>query len=688
MPRSAPRRPQPARSGTPHRRPSAVALAAAALGLTLLGLPAPTGPRAAQAPAAATMGSGLVPRPVLVQPDPAGGYPLTAQTAITTEAGSAEAARIGTGLAELLRPATGYPLAVRTAASAAAPADGIALLLTGADPSVGPEGYQLDVTATGVVIRAAQPQGLFNGVQTLRQLLPAPIESATVQPGPWTVPGGHIVDHPRYPYRGAMLDVARHFFTVAQVERHIDGLARYKINHLHLHLTDDQGWRIAVAGRPELTSIGGSTQVGGGPGGYYTQDDYRAIVAYAAAQNITVVPEVDLPGHINAALAATPELNCDGQAPPPYTGTDVGFSSLCLSTPAGRAAAEEFVDDVVGQLADLTPGPYLAIGGDEAHTTDPAQYADFMTWVQQDVARHGKTAAAWNQITGATLQPSTLVEDWDTTGDDPDLAAAAAAGTGLIMAPARFAYLDQKYTADTVLGQRWATPSGLEVRTAYDWDPDGYLQGAPASAVRGVEAPLWTETAATPQDLDHLSHPRLPALAELGWSPAAAHDFTDFARRIATHGPRWELLGIRYYRSPQIPWPAAPAGPTGPTGPVTAGAGRTCLAVTGGRTADGTPVDSRTACDATPAQTWTLGDDGTLRALGKCLDATGGGTANGTSVRLWTCNGTGAQTWQWSFGAGPALLNPASGRCLDATASGSLRLYDCGSTAAQVWHLP
>ncbi|WP_063748864.1 family 20 glycosylhydrolase [Streptomyces sp. NRRL B-24484] len=686
MPRSAPRRPLPARTGTPGRRHlAAVGLAAAALALSTLGLPA-TGPRAAQAAGSAAMGSTLVPRPALVRPDPAAGYPLTTATAITTDAGSAEAARTGTRLAELLRPATGYPLPVRTAGAADAPADGIALLLTGADPSVGPEGYQLDVTATGVVIRAAQPQGLFNAVQTLRQLLPAAIESATAQPGPWTVPGGHIVDHPRYPYRGAMLDVARHFFTVAEVERHIDGLARYKINHLHLHLTDDQGWRIAVDGRPELTSIGGSTQVGGGPGGYYTQDDYRTIVAYAAAQNITVVPEVDLPGHINAALAATPELNCDGKAPPLYTGTDVGFSSLCLTTPAARAAAEAFVDDVVGELAALTPGPYLAIGGDEAHTTDPGQYADFMTWVQQDVARHGKTATAWNQITGATLQPSTLVEDWDTTGDNPALAAAAAHGTGLILAPARFAYLDQKYTADTVLGQSWAAPSGLDVRTAYDWDPDAYVQGAPAAAVRGVEAPLWTETAATPQDLDHLSNPRLPTLAELGWSPAAAHDFTDFARRIATHGPRWELLGIRYHRSPQIPWPAAPTAPTGPTGPVTAGTGRTCLTATGA--ADGSPVDNRSACNGTPAQTWTLGDDGTLRALGKCLDATGGGTANGTPVQLWSCNGTGSQTWQWAFGAGPALRNPRSGRCLDTTASGGLRLYECSATTTQVWHLP
>ncbi|MEV8098872.1 family 20 glycosylhydrolase, partial [Kitasatospora sp. NPDC085879] len=652
---------------------------------------APTDGRSAQAADAGALGA-VVPRPALVRPNAAAEYALTSTTVIRTADGSAEAARIGGYLADLLRPATGYPLPVRPADPAAEPGDGISLLLTGADPSVGTEGYQLDVTTTGAVVRAAQPQGLFNGVQTLRQLLPAQIEAATAQPGPWRLPGGRIVDHPRYPYRGAMLDVARHFFTVDQVKRHIDGLARYKINYLHLHLTDDQGWRIAIAGRPALTEIGGSTQVGGGPGGYYTEEDYRELVGYAAARNITVVPEVDLPGHVNAALASYPQLNCDGQAPPRYTGTDVGFSSLCLSTPAALQTAKDFADAVIGRLAALTPGPYLAIGGDEAHRTDAAQYAEFMTWVQQDAARYGKAATAWNQVVGSTLQPSTLVEYWDTARDNTAVAEAAAHGTGLVLAPADRAYLDQKYTADTVLGLSWAASSGLDVLAAYDWDPDSHLNGVPAAAVRGIEAPLWTETAATPQDLDYLTYPRLPAYAELGWSPAAAHDVADFADRLAAHGPRWELRGIRYHRSPGIPWPA-PTGPTGPTGPVTAGPDGTCLAVTGDTAADGPAVDGAATCDGSPAQTWTLGDDGTLRALGKCLDAAGGGTADGTAVRLWPCNGTAAQKWQWAFGAGPALRNPQSGRCLDnsdpaATGLPRLRLHDCENTPAQVWHLP
>ena len=177
-------------------------------------------------------------------------------------------------------------------------------------------------------------------MQTLRQLLPAAVEKDTVQPGPWLVAGGTIVDYPRFAYRGAMLDVARHFFTVDQVKRYIDQIALYKINKLHLHLSDDQGWRIAIDSWPRLATYGGSTQVGGGPGGYYTKAEYREIVALRGLRaTSTVVPEIDMPGHTNAALASYAELNCDGVAPPLYTGTEVGFSSLCVAQGASRTTS-------------------------------------------------------------------------------------------------------------------------------------------------------------------------------------------------------------------------------------------------------------------------------------------------------------------------------------------------------------
>ncbi|MEU0333187.1 family 20 glycosylhydrolase [Streptomyces sp. NPDC006193] len=487
----------------------------------------------------------VVPAPASATPA-ATPYRITRATAIRA-GGSAEVRRIGAYLAGILRPSTGYPLPVTDHGRG-----GIRLRLAHGD--FGAEGYRLHSGAGGVTLTARTPAGLFHGVQTLRQLLPAAVERKTVQSGPWLIAGGTVRDRPRYAYRGAMLDVSRHFFTVAQVERYIDQVALYKVNKLHLHLSDDQGWRIAVDSWPRLASYGGSTQVGGGPGGFYTKDDYRRIVRYAASRYLEVVPEIDMPGHTNAALASYAELNCDGVAPPLYTGTAVGFSSLCVP----KKVTYDFVDDVVRELAALTPGRYLHIGGDEAHSTAHADYVTFMDRVQPVVARYGKTVIGWHQLTGAHPAKGALAQYWGLDGtsaaEKAQVAEAARNGTGLILSPADRVYLDMKYTRSTPLGMSWA---GLvEVRRSYDWDPGAYLPGVPASAVRGVEAPLWTETLKTSADLAYMAFPRLAGAAELGWSPAAAHDWDAYRVRLAAQGPRWDALGIAYYRSPQVAWPA------------------------------------------------------------------------------------------------------------------------------------
>jgi hexosaminidase len=523
-------------------------LVAGMLGPVLV-LPAGVAPASAVQTAAAGVGSfaDVVPAPVTARPAAGVTFSLTRGVKIYTAPGSADAAAVGRYLAAGLRRSTGYPLPV-VSAPAGVPARGISLLLTGADASVGDEGYQLDVTNRTVTIRARKPAGLFGGVQTLRQLLPARMESTTVRSGPWRVPGGHILDHPRFAYRGAMLDVARHFFSVAQVERYIDELALYKINRFHLHLADDQGWRIMIKSWPRLATYGGSTSVGGDPGGYYTQAQFSEIVAYARQRYITVVPEIDLPGHVNAALASYAELNCDGVAPPLYTGTDVGFSSLCVS----KEITYKFVSDVVRELAALTPGSYLHVGGDEAHATTPADYATFMGRVQPIVARYGKHVQAWHQIVAATPLPSTVAQYWDTTDTNPAVAAAARNGTKLVLSPAHKAYLDMKYTSSTVLGQDWAAL--IEVSDAYGWDPGSFLKGVSESSINGVEAPLWTETIRTTADIEYMAFPRLAAIAELGWSPAPTHDWAAFRQRLGAQGPRWNVMGIRFYRSPQVPW--------------------------------------------------------------------------------------------------------------------------------------
>ncbi|MFI5908572.1 beta-N-acetylhexosaminidase [Dactylosporangium sp. NPDC051541] len=495
-------------------------------GLVATGMSAVTAAEPARP--AATAYADILPAPVSARAE-RGAFTIDRGTTIT----AAPAARgVAEYLAGVLRPATGKPLPITRPGRGG---DAIALVIAGRD--TGDESYRLRVSGRGVTITAGRAAGLFAGVQTLRQLRSGR-----------TIAAGQVSDAPRFAYRGAMLDVARHFFTVGQVERYIDQLSQYKINTLHLHLADDQGWRIAINSWPRLATYGGSTAVDGDPGGYYTQAQYRAIVAYAASRYITVIPEIDMPGHTNAALASYAELNCDGVAPPLYTGTEVGFSSLCVH----KELTYKFLDDVIGELAALTPGPYLHIGGDEAHSTSPADYVTFMNRVQGIVAAHGKKVQAWHNVVAATPLPTTVAQYWDTTPDNPQVAAAAANGTGVVLSPANLAYLDMKYNPSTPLGQDWAAL--IEVSDAYGWDPGNYLVGAPPSAIRGVEAPLWTETLRTSADIEYMAFPRLPAIAELGWSPAATHDWSKFRLRLAAQAPSWRAQGINFYPSPQIPW--------------------------------------------------------------------------------------------------------------------------------------
>ncbi|MEE6310984.1 beta-N-acetylhexosaminidase [Plantactinospora veratri] len=507
----------------------------------------------------------VLPAPARVEPAAGVEFILTPGTTIRTTPGP-EASAVGRHLAELLRRPTGYPLPVVTAGQADGPG-GISLLLTGDDGATGragkprpggagsAEGYHLEISSSGVLARARTAAGLFYAVQTLRQLLPPKIESARRQPGPWAIPGGTIDDQPRFGYRGAMLDVARHFFAVPHVLRFVDHLARYKLNHLHLHLTDDQGWRIAVDSWPRLASVGGATEVDGGPGGYYSKEQYSEIVAYAAARHITVVPEIDLPGHTNAALNAYAELAPDGVAPPEYTGTDVGFSAVAVDS----ERTYRFIDDVLGEVAALTPGRYLHVGGDEAFTLDRAAYTRFMNRVQRIVTGHGKRVLGWHQLAVAEHSAGRVVQYWGTATEDPVVTAAVRDGARVLLSPGNRSYLDMKYSATTPLGKDWA---GLvEVRDAYDWDPGDYLTGVPAEAVLGVEAPLWTETIRTVGDIEFMTFPRLPAIAELGWSPAQARDWADFRLRLAGQGVRWSTAGITFHRSPDVPWAGAPVVP-------------------------------------------------------------------------------------------------------------------------------
>jgi hexosaminidase len=487
--------------------------------------------------------SAIIPKPVSVEAT-GDSFRLGKRTSIVVPADAPAIKAIAVYLAEHLRPSTGYPLPViedNTPSSRGC----ILLQVDSMIPGLNREGYQIDISRKTVSMKAARPAGLFHGVQTLLQILPAKVVMATRQEGPWELPTGNIRDLPAYDYRGAMLDVARHFFKPADVRRFIDYLALYKFNYLHLHLSDDQGWRIEIKSRPQLTAIGGSTQVGGGPGGFYTQEEYRGLVDYAASNYITIVPEIDMPGHTNAALASYAELNCDGKATPLYTGTDVGFSTLCTS----KKYTYDFLADVFRELAGMTPGPYIHIGGDESHVTKKEDYIPFINQVQEMVAATGKQTVGWDDISAATLRLGTVCEHWATVNNALH---AVEQGSRLILSPARKAYLDMKYDSTTTLGLHWA--GYVEVDSAYNWDPATFIPGLGKESILGIEASLWSETVTNLKEVEYMTFPRLPGFGEIGWTPAPLRSWDEYRNRLAKQGKRLEAMGINFYRSPRVDW--------------------------------------------------------------------------------------------------------------------------------------
>jgi len=472
-----------------------------------------------------------------------GPFNVVRTTGVFVDASNPEVRSIGEMLAAQIRRPTSFPVTVSPIGT---PSVGsIILRLVSDHPALGEEGYELSVTSDSVRLIANRPAGLFRGTQTIRQLLPADIESDIgLERYDWPIPALTIVDRPRFAYRGAMLDVARHFFTVKEVEQYIDILALYKLNMFHMHLADDQGWRIVINSRPKLAAIGSLTQVGGGPGGFYTQQDYQEIIRYAQARYITIVPEIDMPGHMNAGLTAYPELACSTRPSALYSGTDVGWSTLCVD----KEETYAFVDDVVREISALTPGPYFHMGGDEVQTLTVPQYVKFVERVQSIVSKYGKTMIGWEEITKAHLSASTIAHQWKSDS----VTAALTYGSKLIMSPAPKAYLDMKYTPSTELGLHWA--GYVEVRDSYDWDPATYMAGVTERNIFGVEAPLWSETVRNIGAVEYLAIPRLPAIAEVAWTPQASRDWESFRARVVTHEPRWHYLGINYNRSPQLPW--------------------------------------------------------------------------------------------------------------------------------------
>jgi hexosaminidase len=473
-----------------------------------------------------------------------GTFTLTENCNIYITGESTEMMQVGKYLSGKLSPSTGFAMIVKTS-NGNQSAGNIYLSLSENDTLLGDEGYQLTINSDVINLTANKPEGLFNGIQTIRQLFPARIEMASKQQGPWEIPAGTIRDYPEYSYRGVMLDVARHFFQVNDVKRYLDLMAGYKMNRIHLHLADDQGWRIEIKKWPKLTEIGGSTQVKGGKGGFYTQEQYTEIVKYAAERYITIIPEIDMPGHTNAALASYPELNCNNKATKLYTGTSVGFSTLCTK----KEITYQFIADVFGELAAITPGPYLHIGGDESHATKIEDYIPFVNKVQVIIGTLGKQVIGWDDIAISTLRPNCCIQYWSKASN---ALKGVKKGAKVIMSPSANAYMDMKYDSLTKLGLHWA--GYIDVNKGYNWNPATLVGGIHKENILGIEAPLWSETVTNISQLEYMVFPRLPGYAEIGWSAPATRNWNDYKARLGRQDERFKALQINYYPSKLVPW--------------------------------------------------------------------------------------------------------------------------------------
>ncbi|GKU30244.1 beta-N-acetylhexosaminidase [Clostridium folliculivorans] len=483
----------------------------------------------------------IIPKPLSYQKG-SGKFVLTNNTSIyvkgNNENETAEISRVAEFLREKLRASTGFELKIIKADNV--PAQGIYLTTVGAEADKGNEGYRIATTAEEVKITAYKPEGISRAVQTLRQLLPPAIEkNALVSGVEWSIPVSTIDDKPEYSYRGLMIDVARHFFTVDEIKRQIDHAAQYKINKVHLHLSDDQGWRLEIKKWPDLTTIGGSTKVGGGPGGYYTQEQFKDIVKYAADRYVEIVPEFDMPGHSNAALASYGFLNPDGKKKPLYTGTKVGFSSFMTRDEKTYG----FIEDVIREVSEISPSKYIHIGGDEALSTKKSDYDYFVGRVASIVKKYGKTPIGWDPIdTSPSIDSSVVLQNWKDSNT-----AARQKNMNIITSVAKKAYLDMKYDETTPYGLNWA--GYIPVETAYTWDPTDF---APKNLVLGIEAPLWTETIPNEKAMDYMIYPRLPGYAEIGWTPKVDRNWAEYKNRLKAQEERMRNEGINFYKDNSV----------------------------------------------------------------------------------------------------------------------------------------
>lgn len=451
------------------------------------------------------------------------------------------------------------------------------------DASLPSEGYTIEVARKGVKVAAADYNGVLYAIQTMKQMLPTKIYVPAVGNN-FLLPCCRISDSPRFAYRGMHLDVCRHFFSVDEVKRYIDIIAVYKVNRLHWHLTEDQGWRLPIAKYPKLIEVGAwrkGTQIGldrstcdNVPyGGFYTRGEIDDIVAYAAKNGITIIPEIDLPGHMQAALASYPELGCKGSQPLPYEvwhRWGVSKQVLCV----GREETMRFLEDVLSEVCEMFPSEYIHIGGDECpknewrddpdcqalirklglrddeNATKEDRLQNYVTArIQAFLATKGRKVIGWDEVLKGELAQGATVMSWRGTKGGIQ---AASMGYDVIMTPSTYCYFDYAQSDDFEneplgISNGKKTKAIVSLETIYGYEPYDELTDASKPFIKGVQGNMWTEYIATPEHLEYMLLPRLAALSEVQWCPEGTKDFERFKNALGTrHFPIYDILGYNY----------------------------------------------------------------------------------------------------------------------------------------------
>jgi len=494
----------------------------------------------------------ILPLPVKIENLP-GEFQLTSAAVLCTDKANRHNADY---LRELLAAPTGFPLSIQSGVEAAG---SICLRTNPALAHLGVEGYHLLVSSDSVTLEASTPTGVFYAIQTLRQLLPVSIEHRQPVTGEnWRIPAVEIHDQPRFSWRGFMLDEGRHFQGKQAVLQTLELMALQKLNVFHWHLTEDQGWRIQINAYPRLTEIG-SRRAGTSRGptgkhdgiphaGFYTQADIREVVAYAAKRQITIVPEIEFPGHSLAALASYPELSCAGGPFEVATHFGIYPDIYC----AGKEAVFTFLQNVLDEVLDLFPSPYIHIGGDEAPKKRWKACPDCQRRIKQEelkdehalqvyftnriiayLAQRGRRAIGWNQILDAGLAKDAVVQNW--MGNRKRLLQAIKdEQRKVVMSSYLDTYLDHSYSL-------------MPLSRAYRYEPvPPELDDEESACILGLEFPLWGEYVRSRARLDYQAYPRLTAMAETGWTPKTQKDLDSFRQRLAHFLKRLDLLGVDY----------------------------------------------------------------------------------------------------------------------------------------------